>query len=83
MPLSAAEKQRCYSAHHDADPERRQKYLNEGNERRRKDSEEGIKKKVQTSVKDKGAQRTKWQERKRKHRDRARSRTTGQENKNI
>lgn len=46
MALSPAEKQQCYRARHNADPERRQQYLNKKKERWRKDREEGQKKKV-------------------------------------
>lgn len=72
-PLSAAEKQRRYRVRRDADPERRQQYLNKEKEKWRKDREEGRKKKVsELSEREKRAQRKKWRERKRKFRERAR-----------
>ncbi|XP_039862393.1 uncharacterized protein LOC120718111 [Simochromis diagramma] len=68
-PMSAAEKQRRYRARRDADPEKRQIYLNKEKEKWRKDREEGKKKKVaDLSERQKRAQRKQWRERKRKHR---------------
>ncbi|KAG7509526.1 hypothetical protein JOB18_046864 [Solea senegalensis] len=59
-PLSAAEKQRCYRARRDADPEKRAQYLNKEKERWRSDREEGRKRKASDlSEREKRAQRKK------------------------
>ncbi|CAI5695050.1 unnamed protein product [Oreochromis niloticus] len=74
--MSAAEKQRRYRARRDADPERRQIYLNKEKEKWRKDREEEKKKKVaDLSEQQKRAQRKQWRERKRKQRASAKGRT--------
>ncbi|XP_067270942.1 uncharacterized protein [Pseudorasbora parva] len=62
-PLSAAEKQRLYRARRDADPERRQKYLEKECEKYKKDLESGRKKLINDlSQREKGRRRRTWRE---------------------
>lgn len=62
-PLSAAEKQRRYRARRDADPERRERYLEKGRERYREDLKSGRKKRISNlSERGKRRQHKKWRE---------------------
>lgn len=60
-PLSAAEKQRRYRARRDADPERRENYLEKEHDKYRKDLESGRKKTINDlSEREKCRRRRKW-----------------------
>ncbi|XP_062846256.1 E3 ubiquitin-protein ligase BRE1A-like [Trichomycterus rosablanca] len=63
LPRSAAEKQRRYRARRDADPERREKYLEKEREKYREDLKSGRKKRINNlSEREKRRQRKKWRE---------------------
>lgn len=71
-PLSAAERQRRCRARRNADPERRQKYLESERQRWRRDIEQDTKKRIQDlSERAKRQQRKKWREHKRKGKEKA------------
>ncbi|XP_028254033.1 uncharacterized protein LOC114441699 isoform X2 [Parambassis ranga] len=62
-PLTAAEKQRRYRARRDADPGRRQKYLQKEHDKYRSDIESGKKKRIyNVSEREKRRRRRKWRE---------------------
>ncbi|KAI4799934.1 hypothetical protein KUCAC02_016472 [Chaenocephalus aceratus] len=69
--LSNAEKERRYRARRDSDNERRQQYLDKEKEKWKKDKE-GEKKVSDLSERERRVQRKKWQEKKKKLRDKAR-----------
>ncbi|XP_061899472.1 uncharacterized protein LOC133647790 [Entelurus aequoreus] len=72
-PLSAAESQQRYRARRDADPERRQQYLENGREKWKRDREKGIHTGINdVSEREKRAKRKKWREAKRATRAKAR-----------
>lgn len=74
-PLTPAEMQRRYRAKRDADPERREKYLQKEREKWQRDRETGKKKQVaDLSKREKRAQRKKWREKKREVKARKKAR---------
>ena len=78
-PLSAKETQRRYRARRDADPVKREEYLNKEKDKWRRDREEGRKKKVvDLSRRELREQRKKWKERKRNQRERVRTKALPQ-----
>lgn len=71
MALSAAEKQRRYRQKRDADPERRQKYLEREKKRNREALEMGLRKRVSDmTTREKRAARKRWREEKRARKER-------------
>ncbi len=74
-PLSAAERQRRYRARRDADPERRQKYLESEHQRWKRDVEQGKKKKISDlSERGKRQLRKKWRKQNKSRKEKAEAR---------
>lgn len=74
-PLSAAERQRQCHARRDADPEKRQKYLESERQRWRRDVEQGTKKRIKDlSERGKRQLRKKWRKQNKKRKEKAESR---------